>query len=156
MASSDSAYLLENTGSMGRSAKILIHSTAVLTWYTVKQYFFGVFPSIGEMLVSVGVKEAEIGFYAGTWEDCEKISCSLGCNILSLDQAWWKPTFQQQNVSFCSSFGQALSERIGRRPVMLICVAGISTSAVLYGLSQSAWQMILFRAMAGCFSGCSG
>lgn len=107
MASSDTAHLLENTGSMGRSARNPHSFDCRPTWSTVKQYFFGVFPYIGEMLVSVGVKEAEIGFYAGTWEDCKEVSCSLGWNILSLDQAWWKPPFQQQNVSFCSSFGQA-------------------------------------------------
>lgn len=123
------------------------------------QYFFSVFPYIGEMLVSVGVEEAEIGFYAG--------EPSLTLTVLTLYalcgqsspqhlSGLVEASFSAAECVFLLCFWTSLSERIGRRPVMLICLVGISTSAVLYGFSQSAWQMILFRSMAGCFSGCSG
>ncbi|THW36763.1 MFS general substrate transporter [Aureobasidium pullulans] len=53
---------------------------------------------------------------------------------------------------FMISWGRA-SDRYGRKPVLVYSVIGVSIMTCLFGFSKSVWQMILFRCMAGVFSG---
>jgi MFS transporter, DHA1 family, tetracycline resistance protein len=46
-----------------------------------------------------------------------------------------------------------LSDRIGRRPVLLASLAGSATSLVLSGLAHSLWLLLTARALAGLFGG---
>ncbi len=46
-----------------------------------------------------------------------------------------------------------LSDRYGRRPVMLISLLGSSLAFAMAGLSSTLWQLILSRAFAGLFGG---
>jgi MFS family permease len=46
-----------------------------------------------------------------------------------------------------------LSDRIGRKPVLVVSLYGISISMALFGFSTTIWQMVFFRTLAGVFSG---
>jgi DHA1 family tetracycline resistance protein-like MFS transporter len=46
-----------------------------------------------------------------------------------------------------------LSDRIGRRPVLLMSLAGSAASLFLSGLAHSLWPLLLARALAGLFGG---
>ena len=46
-----------------------------------------------------------------------------------------------------------LSDRVGRRPVLLLSLAGSAASFLLSGLADSLWLLLLARALAGLFGG---
>ncbi|WVQ87383.1 hypothetical protein IAS59_001107 [Cryptococcus gattii] len=46
-----------------------------------------------------------------------------------------------------------LSDRIGRKPVLLLGLTGVTISGSLFGLSSSFWMMILFRSLSGALNG---
>ena len=50
------------------------------------------------------------------------------------------------------SWGHA-ADRLGRKPVLVFSLAGVSVATALFGLSKTIWQMILFRCLAGIFAG---
>lgn len=50
------------------------------------------------------------------------------------------------------SWGKA-SDRIGRKPVLVFSLFGISIATTLFGFSKTVWQMVFFRCLAGVFSG---
>lgn len=50
------------------------------------------------------------------------------------------------------SWGRA-SDRFGRKPVLIFSLFGVAIATSLFGLSKTVWQMILFRCLAGVFSG---
>lgn len=45
------------------------------------------------------------------------------------------------------------ADRFGRKPVMVIALIGISIATSIFALSKTIWQLILFRCLAGIFSG---
>lgn len=53
---------------------------------------------------------------------------------------------------FMMPWGRA-ADRFGRKPVLVVSLAGLSMSVALFGTSRTIWQMILFRSFAGVFSG---
>jgi MFS family permease len=50
------------------------------------------------------------------------------------------------------SWGRA-ADRFGRKPVLVCSLIGVSIATALFGLSKTLWQMVLFRCLAGVFSG---
>lgn len=46
-----------------------------------------------------------------------------------------------------------LSDRIGRKPVMLYGLAGMTISSLCFGLSKSYWALVVSRALNGALSG---
>ncbi|KAI5238575.1 MFS general substrate transporter [Aureobasidium subglaciale] len=93
--------------------------------------FFSIFPFINQMIFEVGgVKEEDVGFYSGLIE-----------SLFSLTQ-----------MIFMISWGRA-ADRYGRKPVLVYSIVGVSIMTVLFGFSRTIWQMVLFRCMAGVFSG---
>lgn len=50
-------------------------------------------------------------------------------------------------------FWGRLSDRIGRKPVIIICLAGGALSYVMLGLASSLWMIYLARAFAGIMAG---
>jgi MFS family permease len=54
---------------------------------------------------------------------------------------------------FCAPLWGMLSDRIGRRPVLLWTVAGTAASYVLWALSGSFWLFIVARLLGGAFGG---
>lgn len=93
--------------------------------------FFSIFPFVNQMIrdTSNG-DEADVGFYSGLIE-----------SLFSLTQ-------------MCVMVGWGrLSDRYGRKPVLVFSLAGMSLAMSLFGLSKQVWQMILFRCIAGVFAG---
>ncbi|KAL2065802.1 hypothetical protein VTL71DRAFT_3472 [Oculimacula yallundae] len=93
--------------------------------------FFGIFPFVNKMIKETGnMKEADVGFYSGLIESM----------------------FSVTQMILMISWGN-LADHIGRKPVMVISLLGIGLGTALFGLSQTIWQMVLFRCLAGVFAG---
>jgi len=53
----------------------------------------------------------------------------------------------------CGPYWGRLSDRLGRKPVMMICLAGAAVSYVMLGLSTELWMIYCARAFAGLMAG---
>lgn len=93
--------------------------------------FFSIFPFIADMLHRVGnMPKSDVGFYSGLIE-------SLFSATQMLVLIFWG----------------RLADRLGRKPVLLYSMSGMIVGPVLFCMSTSLWQMILFRCLTGVFSG---
>ncbi|ETS80159.1 hypothetical protein PFICI_07688 [Pestalotiopsis fici W106-1] len=93
--------------------------------------FFSIFPYINNMLqANSDLPASDVGFYSGLIE-----------SLFSLTQ-----------MSVMLLWGLA-SDRIGRKPVLVSSLVGVSISTGIFGLARNLWQMILFRCLAGVFAG---
>lgn len=93
--------------------------------------FFSIFPFIAQMVQRNGhLPSSDVGFYSGLIE-------SLFSAVQMLVLIGWG----------------RLADRIGRKPVLMTSLVGMTIAPVLFGLSRSIWEMILFRCLAGIFSG---
>ncbi|KAJ5918740.1 hypothetical protein N7454_009884 [Penicillium verhagenii] len=93
--------------------------------------FFSIFPYVSQMVQDNGhVSDADIGFYSGLIE-----------SLFSLTQA------------LVMIFWGKLSDRIGRKPVLVFSLVGVTLATGLFGLAKTIPQMILFRCIAGVFAG---
>ena len=86
------------------------------------------------MIHDTGVPEERIGFYSGIIES----------------------VYSATECLFLLFFWTDMSDRYGRKPVMVVCLGGLAVSGTLFGLSTHVWHMMATRAMAGIFSGCLG
>ncbi|KAK1980536.1 major facilitator superfamily transporter [Colletotrichum cereale] len=93
--------------------------------------FFSIFPYISQMAQQNGnLAHADVGFYSGLIE-----------SLFSLTQA-----------IFMVYWGK-LSDRVGRKPVLVFSLVGVTLATSIFGMAQTIWQMILFRCLAGVFGG---
>ncbi|KAJ5359974.1 hypothetical protein N7517_009165 [Penicillium concentricum] len=93
--------------------------------------FFSIFPYVSQMVQDNGnVPDTDIGFYSGLIE-----------SMFSLTQA-----------IVMILWGRA-ADRIGRKPVLVFSLFGVTAATGLFGLAKSIPQMILFRCIAGVFAG---
>lgn len=46
-----------------------------------------------------------------------------------------------------------VSDRIGRKPVILVGLFGLSVSMYCFGLSRSFWELVISRSLAGALNG---
>lgn len=93
--------------------------------------FFSIFPYVSQMVQENGhVIASDIGFYSGLIE-----------SLFSLTQA------------IVMIFWGRLADRIGRKPVLVFSLIGVTVATGLFGLAKSIPQMILFRCVAGVFAG---
>ena len=77
------------------------------------------------------MEQSSIGFYSGVVE-----------SVFSVTQC-----------TFMLLVWTSASDRYGRKPVLVVTLVGMSLAAALFGLSQTVWQMVLFRSLGGVFSG---
>ena len=93
--------------------------------------FFSIFPYINQMLQDNGeLAEEDVGFYSGLIE-----------SLFSLTQM------------LVMLFWGRLADRVGRKPVLVSSLVGVSLATGMFGLARAVWQMVLFRCVAGVFSG---
>ena len=93
--------------------------------------FFTISPFIAAMIEDLGVEQSRIGFYSGF------VEAAFACTQCIFTFLLWTD----------------LSDKYGRKPVLIISLAGLSVSAALFGFSSIIAQMIFFRSVAGIFSG---
>ncbi|KAG8945425.1 hypothetical protein FRC04_000800 [Tulasnella sp. 424] len=91
-----------------------------------------IFPYINAMTEELHVTDnpADVGFYSG-----------LVDSIFAVAQL------------FTTMYWGRLSDRIGRRPVMLTGLMGVAIGSFCFGLSKSFYQMLISRSIAGALSG---
>ncbi|KAF8674070.1 Major Facilitator Superfamily [Rhizoctonia solani] len=91
-----------------------------------------IFPYVNQMVWDLGVTDdpKKVGFYSGMIDS----------------------SFAFAQVLTVYSYG-ALSDRIGRKPVVLMGTFGVALSAALFGLSSSFTHMMAARMVAGLLSG---
>ncbi|CAI7663827.1 unnamed protein product [Penicillium manginii] len=93
--------------------------------------FFSIFPYVSQMVQENGnVPDSDIGFYSGLIE-----------SLFSLTQAL-----------VMLLWGRA-ADRIGRKPVLVFSLFGVTLATGLFGMAKSIAQMIMFRCVAGVFAG---
>ncbi|KAN0062047.1 hypothetical protein ACQY0O_006042 [Thecaphora frezii] len=94
--------------------------------------FSVIFPFVNSMVYEIGATDdkAKVGFYAGIIESL--FAVAQCCTIL---------------------FWGSLSDRIGRKPVLITGLFGVTCSALLFGLSTSFPAAVLARALAGATNG---
>lgn len=93
--------------------------------------FFSIFPFIAQMVQRNGhLPESDVGFYSGLIESL----------------------FSATQVVVLIFWGR-LADRIGRKPVLLCSLAGLTVGPVLFCMATTIPQMMLFRCLAGMFSG---
>lgn len=93
--------------------------------------FFGIFPYINHMAQENGnLPVTDAGFYSGLIE-----------SLFSLTQ-----------MCVMMFWGKA-ADRLGRKPVLVFSLAGVTLATVIFGMAKTIWQMILFRCVAGVFAG---
>jgi MFS family permease len=93
--------------------------------------FFSIFPYVSQMVQDNGnVADSDIGFYSGLTE-----------SLFSLTQA------------ILMIFWGRAADRLGRKPVLVFSLVGVTIATGLFGMARSIPQMILFRCIAGVFAG---
>ncbi|KAM0259838.1 hypothetical protein ACHAQJ_003082 [Trichoderma viride] len=93
--------------------------------------FFAIFPFIAQMVQRNGnLPDSDVGFYSGLIE--------------SLFSA------TQMVVLY---FWGYLADTVGRKPVLLWSLIGMAVATFFFTVSTTIWQMIMFRCIAGVFSG---
>jgi len=50
-------------------------------------------------------------------------------------------------------FWGGISDRLGRKPVLLFCLIGLALCMAAFGLARTIWSMLALRAVAGVFGG---
>ena len=98
--------------------------------------FFSIFPFINAMIYRLGrhtnppLTEADVGFWSGAIESL----FSLTQMCLMIPWGW-------------------LADRVGRKPVLVLSLAGVSVATAAFGLSERLFTLVIFRCLAGVFAG---
>ncbi|KAJ3723993.1 major facilitator transporter [Lentinula raphanica] len=95
-----------------------------------------IYPFINKMVKDMpitGGDEAKMGYYAGVIE-------SLFSMTQALTVLYWS----------------RLSDRVGRKPIILIGLVGLTVSMVFFGISTTFWGLVLSRCLSGALNGNAG
>ena len=94
--------------------------------------FFSIFPFINQMIRDFDIRDEDVGFYSGLVE-----------SLFSLTQ-----------MCFMIGWGKLADHpRIGRKPVLVFSMIGVSISMALFGFAKSLTQMFVLRCIGGLFGG---
>ncbi|KHN99733.1 Major facilitator superfamily domain, general substrate transporter [Metarhizium album ARSEF 1941] len=95
--------------------------------------FFSIFPFIAQMVKRNGnLTDSDVGFYSGLIE-----------SIFSATQ------------TVVLIFWGRLADKVGRKPMLICSLCGLTIGPILFGVATTIGEMILFRSLAGVFSGSS-
>ncbi|GAA5994481.1 uncharacterized protein JCM10292_002088 [Rhodotorula paludigena] len=91
-----------------------------------------IFPFVSQFIEELGVTDdpRKIGYYAGIIESL------FAFTTFSTVLAWGR-----------------LSDRIGRKPVLIIGLSGVTLSIISFGMSKSFWQLVVSRCLGGALNG---
>jgi MFS family permease len=93
--------------------------------------FFSIFPYVNQMIQdNGGIEDSDVGFYSGLIE-----------SLFSLTQA------------IVMIFWGRAADRLGRKPVLVFSLIGVTLATGLFGMATTIPQMILLRCLAGVFAG---
>ncbi|KAI3286717.1 hypothetical protein DTO002I6_8030 [Penicillium roqueforti] len=93
--------------------------------------FFSILPYVSQMVQdNGGVADTDVGFYSGLIE-----------SMFSLTQA------------IVMIFWGRAADHLGRKPVLVSSLFGVTVATGLFGLAKTIPQMIMFRCLAGVFAG---
>jgi MFS family permease len=93
--------------------------------------FFSIFPFIAQMVQRNGnLPVSDVGFYSGMIE-----------SIFSATQ------------TVVLIFWGRLADKVGRKPVLIYSLCGMVIAPALFGMARTIGEMVLFRCLAGVFSG---
>ena len=98
--------------------------------------FFSIFPYVNAMIYRLGraavppLPESDVGFWSGAIE-----------SLFSLTQ-----------MLLMIPWGR-LADRVGRKPVLVFSLVGLSVATPAFGLSERVWVMVATRCVAGSFAG---
>jgi hypothetical protein len=93
--------------------------------------FFSIFPYVNQMIQDNGsIEDSDVGFYSGLIE-----------SLFSLTQA------------IVMIFWGRAADRLGRKPVLVFSLIGVTFATGLFGMATTIPQMILLRCLAGVFAG---
>ena len=110
------------------------------------------YPFINQLVAETGITHGDdnkVGYYAGAIVRTEGVPCH---------NTEPRPCHSKQSVFFLSQslvvfFWGRLSDRIGRKPVILSSLVAIAVSTCCFGLSHTYLSLIVCRAVAGIFGG---
>ncbi|KAI6099653.1 major facilitator superfamily domain-containing protein [Pisolithus sp. B1] len=134
MATDESTPLLEN--SQAKTKTPLPKTQLGLTLFVLfsePMSSLYIFPFINQLIRELGVTggdDRKIGYYAGVIE-------SLFFATQALTVLCWS----------------RLSDHVGRKPVLLVGLAGLSVSNLCFGLSREFWALVASRCIAGALNG---
>ena len=93
--------------------------------------YFSIFPFVNQMIKETGdIAEENVGFWSGMIESL----------------------FSATQMLLMIFYGRA-ADRLGRKPVLVFSLAGVTLASALFGFSKTVGQMIAFRCLAGVFGG---
>jgi MFS family permease len=109
-----------------------------------------IYPFIAQLVRDTGITngdETKTGYYAGVIVGHKKPTHSF-------NSVFWL----QESIFFLAQcltvvLWGYLSDRVGRRPVLLLGPLGLSVSMLLFGLSKSFWILVVLRFFQGIFNG---
>ncbi|KAI6133549.1 MFS general substrate transporter [Pisolithus croceorrhizus] len=134
MAVDESTPLLENSQAKTKTPlpKVQLGLTLFVLFSEPMSSLY-IFPFINQLIRELGVTggdDRKIGYYAGVIE-------SLFFVTQALTVLYWS----------------RLSDHVGRKPVLLVGLAGLSISNLCFGISREFWAFVASRCIAGALNG---
>ncbi|KAG1822960.1 major facilitator superfamily domain-containing protein [Suillus subaureus] len=114
-----------------------------------------IFPYINQLISELGITggdDAAVGYYAGIIVGGDMTTCENGFLIVYFGYT------QQESLFFVAQAltvlrWSRLSDRIGRKPVLVIGLSGACISILCFGLSTTFWSLVISRCTCGFLNG---
>ncbi|KAG1848757.1 major facilitator superfamily domain-containing protein [Suillus subalutaceus] len=98
-----------------------------------------IFPYINQLIRELGITEgndAAVGYYAGIIVSARITTCEVLTRMALMVLRWSR-----------------LSDRIGRKPMLIMGLSGACISILCFGLSTTFWSLVISRCMCGFLNG---
>lgn len=109
-----------------------------------------IYPFINQFIRDTGITggdERKTGYYGG-----------IIVRASTFEKYWLFTDFAQESTFFLSESLTVvtwgfLSDRYGRRPILLIAPVGLTLAMLIFGLSTTFWPLVVARCLQGIFNG---